>query len=159
MATSTLPQDQSREGNGGGTKAPAAAVTDLVIEIVPHDYVIWSGTAAQLAAERIVPAGFNWAVSDRHEWEASGFNYRLSRRRPKGVTTQEWRGSDRDHWVMFRSGRGSSFLAGRLHAARQQVADLERLESAAATVQGIRLGAAREDRAFQGFMSAIRPNV
>lgn len=68
--------------------APAAASViepELHIEIWPDDFVFYTGSAAQLRAEGLMPDGFEWPkAAETHHWSAGGFDYWLRRMRPKG---------------------------------------------------------------------------
>jgi hypothetical protein len=58
---------------------------ELKIDIWPDDWAQYTGSAAQLQAEGLIPDGFEWpkaAVPKR--WAAGGFNYWLQRSRPEG---------------------------------------------------------------------------
>lgn len=63
---------------------------ELDIEFVhtrdPHvRHVNYEGTATQLEAEGLIPAGFEWPCHvGPITWDADGFTYRLVRMRPRG---------------------------------------------------------------------------
>jgi hypothetical protein len=58
---------------------------ELNIQIWRDLWAQFTGSAAQLQAEGLIPHGFEWprATADKR-WEANGFTYSLQRRRPEG---------------------------------------------------------------------------
>ena len=58
---------------------------ELHISIWQDEWAEYSGTAALLKAEGLIPEGFEWPqAADPKRWEANGFSYWVNRRRPSG---------------------------------------------------------------------------
>lgn len=77
------------------------AAHELHIEIWRDSCVWFSGTAAQLQTEGLVPDGFEWprAAASVH-WEANGFSYWLHRSRPRGHKGPRRSWLEMDSWAV-----------------------------------------------------------
>lgn len=67
------------------TPAAAAAEPELHIEVWLDHSANYTGSAAQLQAEGLIPDGFEWPrAAANKRWKANGFDYWLRRQRPEG---------------------------------------------------------------------------
>jgi hypothetical protein len=74
---------------------------ELRIEIWLDDWVQYIGTAAQIEAEGLIPAGFEWPRAAAHkQWESGGFCFWLRRIRPENHKgpMRSWYGLD--NWLL-----------------------------------------------------------
>lgn len=99
-----------------GIEAAPTPERELNIDIWPDHFAFYDGTADQLQAEGLIPAGFEWPRGrDSKDWEDGKFKYGLRRMRPDGhngpmrswLELDNWRlrvsvvGRDR-HWYARR---------------------------------------------------------
>ncbi|URI11428.1 hypothetical protein MW290_21020 [Aquincola tertiaricarbonis] len=139
----------------------ASEGADLSLTVVAMGYDLWEGTSAQLAAEGLIPAGFEWPSRDQWKgWTAGPMHYLLHRRKPHGFKGPRRAWMELDHWRLRRTlatHRNDAFFHARLHEARQELACLEWGQTAQGREAFRRWLQAGDDRAFQRFLKAALP--
>lgn len=143
--------------------APAAAAGDLRVSIWLDQFAEYSGTAAQLQAEGLIPADFDWphAAADKH-WQAGGYCYSLRRTRPEGHKGAMRTWLQLDNWCLRVRVDGLNCVQiNRRHLDRQAKAlqaEYHRLTPAGQrefTAEFQRAWAAKKDKRFQAFKALI----
>jgi hypothetical protein len=137
------------------------AVRELDIEIYPRGYDWWHGTSAQLQAEGLIPADFEWPKRLAHKsWTDDRFEYWLYRERPtghKGPQSSYW---EADNWacrrLLLAHGR-DGFAHARLHEISVSLQHELWAHTSAAREQFKRYWAAHEDQSFQAFKAIFVP--
>lgn len=142
--------------------APAITpATELGIQIEPRGQVIWSGTRAQIVAELPHLDYTKWG--DGAAWDEGDFSYWLIQRRPAGMSGEDWKASDMDHWFLHQRlvvDRGTGFAAASVYEAREALRLVLWSQSLGGMVQFERALAARRDQAYCRFMilaGAVKP--
>lgn len=155
-----------------GTHAPTAhtaaptppeAAPELHIEIWLDDWAAYTGTAAQLQAEGLIPDSFEWPrAAANKSWEAGGFSYSLRRARPEGHKGPMRSWLDLDNWYLRVSVIGRDW---HWHTRRrlERKAEALRAEYHSHTAAGAREWDAAwrrycqtlEDKRFQAFKSLV----
>jgi hypothetical protein len=154
-----------------GTTAPTAHATtnptdtapELRIEIWPDDWAQYTGTAAQLQAEGLIPDGFEWpqAAADKR-WEANGFDYWLRRTRPDGHKGPMRSWLEVDNWFLRVSVTGRDYH-WRTRRGLERKAEALRAEYHRHTAAGAREWEAAwhrywqtvKDKRFQAFKALV----
>ena len=74
---------------------------ELLIEIMPDEWVRYVGAAAQLEGEGLIPNGLEWprAAANKY-WQADGFDYWLRRTRPIGHKGPMRSWLELDNWMI-----------------------------------------------------------
>jgi hypothetical protein len=143
--------------------AQSASTPELHIEIWPDEWAQYTGTAAELEAEGLIPDGLEWPrAAAETRWEANGFSYWLRRVRPEGHKgpMRSWLEGDcwrvrvrvtgRDyHWCVR---RGLERKAEELRAEYHRHTDAGARESSAAFN---RFWQTRRDERFQAFKALV----
>jgi hypothetical protein len=146
MATRTVTKSSRKLGaSRRGAPSEVDVRRDLVVEILPGEYVRWSGTTVQLVAEGLLPAWFGPDCKNT-SWEESGFEFRLQHFRPDHMAPKEWRANARDYWQLSRS-----LKYGRLWDCERQVSHTP----AATQQQQQQHEQALRDNRFQAFLSLV----
>ena len=79
------------------------AAHDLRVEICPRGYDWWHGTGAQLQAEGLIPADFDWPKGKEHgSWVSGRFEFWLFRVRPEGHKGPKSSWLESDSWACRR---------------------------------------------------------
>lgn len=144
------------------THSPQAA-PELRIEIWVDEFAQYTGTAAQLQAEGLIPDSLEWPQASAYKrWEANGLTYWLRRTRPDGhkgpmrswLHLDNWcvrvRVTDRDyHW---RARRGLERKAAALLAEYHRHTAAGRREWNA---EWQRYWQALDDKRFQAFKALV----
>lgn len=151
-----------------GAAAPALAHTDtreLRIVLYPGNFARNEGSAAQLAAEGLIPEGLAWPQGKcSTHWTANGFDYHLNRCRPEGHkgSMKSWLALD--HWCLVFYVTGSEWPGSarhRLERAAQALRDEIYAQSPAGQrewqANWNRWWAAHKDPAFQAFKAGVLP--
>lgn len=130
---------------------------ELRIEMFPSvPQVEYWGTSAQLEAEGLIPASFEWPYSDQHaRWSLGGFEYQLFRVPPRDVTCLRSEWVAMDNWRLRQRPIGASLLQLRREAQSDVLPapGVVRMEWCHA---GFHLAASR-DRRFRRFLDRLLP--
>lgn len=151
-----------------GAAAPTLAPTDareLRIFLYPGNFARYEGSAAQLAAEGLIPEDLTWPQAARSAvWDDNGFDYCLRRCRPEGHKGPMKSWLALDHWslTVHVTGRDWTWSArGRLERAAQALRDEIHAQSPAGQrewqANWNRWLAAHKDPAFQAFKAGVLP--
>lgn len=151
-----------------GATAPTLAHPDtreLHITIYPGHFARYTGSAAQLAAEGLIPEGLAWPRGKcSTRWTANGFDYILCRCRPEGRKGPMKSWLALDHWCLVFYVTGSEWPGSarhRLERAAQALRDEIYRQSPAGQREWQagwnRWWAAHKDTAFQAFKAAVLP--
>ncbi len=142
---------------------PTDPAPELRIEIWPDDWAQYTGTAAQLQAEGLIPDGFEWpkAAADQC-WEAHGFDYWLRRTRPDGHKGPMRSWLEVDNWLLRVSVTGRDYH-WRTRKGLERKAEALRAEYHRHTAAGAREWDAAwrsywqtvEDKRFQAFKNLV----
>lgn len=142
---------------------PPSTAPELRIEIRPDDWAQYTGTAAQLQAEGLIPDGFEWPRAAAAEyWEAGGFDYRLRRTRPEGHKGPQRSWFEVDNWCMQVSVTGRDYN-WRTRRGLERKAEALRAEYHRHTAAGAREWEAScvrywqtvQDKRFQAFKALV----
>lgn len=97
------PGAQSDTAAAAPTDVSGQAECELAIEIWPRFCTNWSGSAAQLQAEGLIPRDFVWPRRrEAKRWESALFDCWLVRRRPPGRKGPMKQWVDGDYWRLRR---------------------------------------------------------
>lgn len=143
--------------------SPHADPRELHIELWRDMYAQYTGTAAQLQAEGLIPPGLQWPTADqRHKWEAHGMRYQLYRCRPDDHRGPKSSWLALDHWRLRISRPGCSIFDRERKELERQAAELQRRyyyltpQGAHAYQQAFaRYVAALQDKGFQLFKQRL----
>ncbi|WP_186055238.1 hypothetical protein [Burkholderia gladioli] len=139
-------------------------IGELRIELDPRfGLATYIGTRMQLAAEGLIPAGFEWPDGfRRYDWEADGLDFSLVRTAPAGIKGRPRSFFDCDNWrlVMMRSGDRYDFLHRReVESLERELAAIKHRETPIGKRENSALwGAiyrARDDKAYQAFKALL----
>lgn len=116
------------------------------IKIVPRGETVWTGTAAQLIAEGVVPPDFRWPEYRGRTWTDDRFEWFAAAAGPKdyGSVYQRERTLAKD-----------CFLAARVYAAEEELRRVRASGSLEYKQQFERWLKAQNDRAFQRLLAAV----
>jgi hypothetical protein len=137
------------------------AERELIIEIYPRGCDWWIGTRAQLQAEGVIPADFEWPQGlAGKSWTAGNLEYWLYRRRPDGHKGPKSSCLEVDNWACRRTwaahGR-DGFANARIYEKRVALAEELWALTPAADQQLSRYWAAHKDKSFQAFKAIFLP--
>ena len=135
------------------------AAHDLRIEICPRGYDWWHGTGAQLQAEGLIPADFDWPKGKEHgSWVSGRFEFWLFRVRPEGHKGPKSSWLESDSWACRRvlaTQARDGFMAADLYEKQQALTQEQWTHTLQAYEQRERYWTASEDQAFQAFKSSL----
>lgn len=142
-------------------EAENAATSDLTIDFSLHGFVIWKGTRAQLEADGLVPKGATWPHGfDYQQWEADGWRFYLSRRRPDGAKGPRKAFERVDNWHLKRHPVGGDSYVDVM--VREKRRELERAIFEASDAGAIcrmlaceRSALARGDKRFRAWLDSV----
>lgn len=133
-------------------------VCELKIAIYPRSYVRWIGTGAQLQAEGLIPADFEWPNGlAKKYWTAGKFEYQLLRVRPEGHKGPRSSYLEVDNWDYRRGLLNQGFEEARIYEARVALEKEIWTHTPAAIQHFGRYWTAHEDKSFQSFKSIFMP--
>lgn len=144
---------------------PDVGERELIIDVRRDDWVQYEGTAAQLIAEGLIPADFEWprAAADKR-WEANGFDYWLRRTRPEGLKGPMRTWLEMDNWFIRVEVTGRDYHWRTRQALKRQAEELAAAYhrhtaagSAEWNANWKRYWATVEDKKFQAFKSTFLP--
>ncbi|WP_374564438.1 hypothetical protein [Ideonella sp.] len=146
-----------------------SAERELVVETSIYGWLRYEGTADQLIAEGLIPRHLEWPRAAAEKcWEVGGFDYCLSRKRPKGHkgSMRSWLGLD--NWCVRIQVSGRDWRWYQSRVINRKVKELQaeiihHLQSEAGGsewhVSQDRYRIARCDVAFQAFKSGLLPKA
>jgi hypothetical protein len=133
----------------------------LQIEIFARAWDWWTGTAAQLQAEGLIPDGFEWPRGKAHfRWTCGAFEFWLLRTRPKGHKGPQSSWIELDSWALRRSlvkHQGTGLREARIYEAEQAHAEMLYRKTAEYQAQFFACLEAEKDKAYQTFRKLIVP--
>ena len=148
---------------GQQAETHTTAERELHIEIRRDEWAQYTGTAAQLQAEGLIPDGFEWPrAAAAKRWQAGGFDYWLNRRRPEGHKGPMRSWLDLDNWCVRVNVTGRDYH-WRLRRGLERKAEALRADFHRHTAAGSRKWNADwtrywqtvEDKRFQAFKALV----
>lgn len=133
--------------------------SELIIDILPRGYVAWIGTRAQLEAEGVIPAAFDWPQGrEMKSWEADRFTFDIFRTKPRGVKGGKRAWAECDYWYVRRvltAQRYDGWAAAHIYIKEQELAAVRMRQTPAGQVEWGRYFAAQQDACFSAFKASI----
>jgi hypothetical protein len=143
----------------GSIAFPPSHLGELIIDIQPRAYEIWRGSSAQLAAEGLIPAGFQWPAGFNHVgWNQGEFEFHLWRIKPDGAKGRRNLWEDVDYWFLRRGSiknRYDGLLAHRVEVKAAELRALLWRQTPEGCQQANRWSQAYGDKSFQNFMAGV----
>lgn len=138
------------------TLSPELRASDVAVNIYPRGFAEWSGSAAQLIAEGLIPDKFEWPhSSDCKRWRAGLFECFVHRMRPADMKGPQSLWKTGDYWRLRTTlaAQGmDGFAAARIYEAQANLKRELWVLSQAGRCACNRFWRARMDEPFQGFL-------